>query len=72
MLKLPASAAAMKPMKKMMEAAWTVDSTFFANLGNFIPTVIPRITGMPRIRKTVRNISAGSMVMGTSRGECFA
>ena len=72
MLKLPASAAAMKPIKKMMDAACTLFSTFLTNLGNFIPTVIPRITGIPRIRKTVRNISTGSMVMGTSRGECFA
>ena len=71
-LKFPARAATINPIKKMMEAACTGLSTVLANCGNFIPTNIPKITGIPRIRKTVRNISTGSIVMGTSRGECFA
>src|SRR5690554_632290 len=72
MPKLPARAAKMNPTKKMTDVACTAVSTFFANKGNFMPTNIPRMTGMPRIRKTVRNISRGSMAMGTSRGECLA
>ena len=70
--KFPAIAPARKAIKNKTDAICTCFSTFFTNTGNFIPTIIPIITGIPRMMKTVRNISTGSMVIGTRSGDLLA
>jgi hypothetical protein len=71
-LKLPAKAATINPIKKITDAVCIDLSILLENFGNLIPTNIPKITGIPRIKNTVRNISNGSIEIGTNRGECFA